>query len=86
MSIKQRLEALARGRGLQVKMPAPWHFQIIGKHLIVNYYPQSRRRTAYVSGTQEGFHWIDPEQAVEMAMNQPDLTGIKSKRSSPAKV
>lgn len=56
------------------------HIQIQGR-LLVNYYPESRKRTAYLDATKEGRHGISPEQALKMAFQAPPITDVRAKRS-----
>jgi len=71
MNILTELKSIARTRGLTVLEKGPYHFQICGGPLLVNYYPNSRRRTAYVQGTTAGRHNVTPKQAVEMCFYAP---------------
>ena len=56
------------------------HLQIEGR-LLVNYYPESRRRTAYIDATKQGRHHVTPEQALSMAFQAPPLIAGKVKRT-----
>lgn len=71
--------------GISVAFPKTnnGHYQIQGK-LLVNYYPFSKNRTAYVAGTTSGYPHVSPKRAVEMAMTRPDLVSAdqKDKRST----
>lgn len=46
------------------------HFQIKGP-LLVNYYPNSKMRSAYVAGTNKATTDVSPEQAVKMSLAPP---------------
>lgn len=75
------LHDAAGRRGVTVRDFGNGHFQLQGPHLLVNYYPFSEKKTAYVSGTTEGIPNCDVQRAVAMARNVPKLTGVKAKRS-----
>lgn len=84
------LAQIAAKRGLTVEERGPGHFQIIGGTCLVNYYPDSKRRSAYIAGaTGKARHYISPQQAVEMAFKpspegwnvNPKATGEPSKRT-----
>lgn len=59
-----------------IKLEKMWgdngHYQIHGK-LLVNYYPLSKKRSAYVARTTKGKNDVTPAQAVAMAMEQPEI-------------
>ncbi len=57
------------------------HIQIQGP-LLINYYPESKKRTAYVDGTKEGQHGVSPEKALAMAFSQPPMAGNRDARSN----
>lgn len=62
------LKTIAEKRGLRVEERGAGHFQILGGSCLVNYYPNSKRRSAYIAGTTGmARHNVTPEQAVEMA-------------------
>lgn len=70
------LERLARAAGIRLTKPGfpsnqNGHYQIHGK-LLVNYYPDSAKKTAYVAGTKKGIQGVTPEMALEMSMREPD--------------
>lgn len=60
------------------------HIQIKGA-LLVNYYPFSEKKTAYVAGTTAGRKSATPKEAVAMALNPPPVTGT-GKRKSMTKI
>ena len=67
------------------------HFQIKGK-LLVNYYPFSKKLTAYVAGTTTGKKSCTPAEAVLMSKTQPMLAkkgvrtdGARAKRAAMIK-
>jgi hypothetical protein len=75
--VVDELFAAANARGAVVSEHAPGHFQIRGTFL-VNYYPFSKRRSAFVHGTPTQTD-LTPSQAVELAFQ---ATGgrIKARR------
>ena len=76
-----KFAAAAKKHGCQVVVCAgEYHYQVIGNYL-VNYYPDSKNQTAYVSGMARGIHDITPAQAIQLAVNgnleQESLEGFK---------
>lgn len=71
MTYKAKLERITAKRGLAVVDCGMGHLQITGGPLLVNYYPESKRRSAYVAGTTHRREHVTPEQAVEMAFDVP---------------
>lgn len=65
--ILTQLAQAAEKCGVQVINRGNGHFQLQGPHLLVNYYPLSKNRTAYVAGTKKGMPNCDAQQAVAMA-------------------
>ena len=78
----QELGKLAQARGLIVVDCGNGHIQLTGGPLLVNYYPESKKRTAYVAGTTLGKLHVTPEQAVQMAFDPPPIppSFLKEKR------
>jgi hypothetical protein len=68
--IKQ-LKRAARRAGLTVEKMGSHHYQIKGGPLLVNYYPHSKRSTAYVAQTKMGQTYVSPKEAVQMASKPP---------------
>ena len=70
------LKKLAAEAGVRVEEPSMFakngHYKIHGK-LLVNYYPLSANRTAYVDGTTKGVKGVMPAQAIEMSQRQPQI-------------
>jgi 5-methylcytosine-specific restriction endonuclease McrA len=73
------LRAAAKHRGAEVLDRGNGHFQIRGR-LLVNYYPLSKKRSAYVAGTTRAETHVSPTQAVAMAFDAPHLAGKPTKR------
>lgn len=84
MSIITELKSAATKHGVEVKEVSPGHFHLIGK-LLVNYWPESRRRTAYVAATKEGREHVSPKQAVQMALQPPPVVGSEGRRKHRAR-
>lgn len=80
MTIK-KLKKLAEAKGVTVKECGNGHIQLIGK-LMVNYYPSSRRRTAYVAQTNKGKNFVTPEEAINMCFEVPPITSITDRRKT----
>jgi 5-methylcytosine-specific restriction endonuclease McrA len=76
LSEKNGVEFIDKGNG---------HIQLKGK-LLVNYYPNSKCRTAYISGTTGSRKNVTPEQAIEMTYQVPTLNGKISKRSGNSRI
>jgi hypothetical protein len=73
MSIPKCLSDAAAARGLKVVDRGQGHFQITGGPLLINYYPLSKKHSAYVAGTTGRRTGVTPEQAVEMAFLLPPI-------------
>lgn len=71
--VKSRLLRAAESRGVEVKFRGPNqnHVQIVGGRLLVNWYPDAKKRSAYIAGTTQRRNNITPEQAVDMAFLAP---------------
>lgn len=79
------LEREAMKHDLSISVLNHGHVQIKGGLLLVNYYPNSKNRTAYIGQTKKGVRHVSPIQAVQMAIEQPKMTGEKVKRKSRLK-
>lgn len=85
----QELRTLAEQRGVKMANLGNGHIQLQGPYLLVNYYPFSSKRTAYVAGTTAGVPGCVPSQAVAMACNVPKLVPKEerdARRDPPRKV
>lgn len=80
MSIKSKLEGLCKKNELTLKALPNGLFHIKG-YFLVNYWPESKHRKAYVAGTKNGVKNVTPEQAVRMALSPPEFAP-KAKRDS----
>lgn len=67
----EQLRKEAAARGLTVDHLGNGHYQIKGGNALVNYYPESKKRTAYVAGTRGGHEGCDPRKAVSLAVVKP---------------
>lgn len=74
-----KLIKLAKKHNVEFKKKGEGHYQLIGK-FIVNYYPHSKGRTAYVSGTFKSIKNVTPEQVIQMCFEQPKSQGLHDKR------
>ena len=81
MNPEQDIRKAARRAGVDVvyEERPNGHVQVRGA-LLVNWYPYSKRSTAYVAGTRRGTRSADARQVVEMATTAPDRTQRKVKR------
>lgn len=68
-------------RGAEIIDRGHGHFQIKGA-LLVNYYPNAKRQTAYIAGTTAGKQFVNPEQAVALAFKPPAYRPGESERKS----
>lgn len=74
------IEEMAAEKGLTIKHCGNGHYQIKSKYLCVNYYPDSAKRTAYVNKTIGGKKHVSWEEAMQMALEQPNLPSNSSAR------
>ena len=79
MSIPKSLSDAAAARGLKVVERGQYHFQIVGGPLLVNFYPLSKKHSAYIAGTTGRRTGVTPEQAVEMAFLPPPIAARSQK-------
>jgi hypothetical protein len=75
-----KIREAAQAKGLGVIERPNGHIQFIGGHLLVNYYPFSRRRAAYIAGTTKKFDNVSIEQAVAMALKPPPVADHSRKQ------
>lgn len=73
-----RLQNLASEHGVTVSLKSEGHFHLQGA-LLVNYYPFSAKRTAYVANTVKSFQHVDMKAAIKMACVPPPVTKVKRK-------
>jgi len=82
----QEIDSYVKNKGIKVSVKElpNGHVQIKG-NLLVNYYPDSKDRTAYVAGTREGFKHVGHKQAVTMALKIPVIKKNNKPRKSNRK-
>ena len=80
----RRLEKLAGEHGLTIIEKGKGHFQIKGGPCLVNYYPFSKRQTAYLAGTTMGQAHATPDVAIQLALGNEKVVRIptRAKRRS----
>lgn len=81
----QLLKTLAKKNGLTVKDCGNGHVQIIGGAVVVNYWPDSRHRSAYIASTRGSKRSVTPEEAVEMALKPIPFTGCFKRSRNKAR-
>jgi hypothetical protein len=79
------LLAAAKARGAMITDCGQGHFQIRGA-LLVNYYPNAKRQTAYIAGTRHGKLFVNPQQAVALAFKPPEFRPGEVERKNYRKV
>lgn len=79
-NVETDLRDAAAARGATVQHLGNGHFQIRGR-LLVNYYPWSKKRSAYVAATTHGVNHISPTEAVAMAFSAPPIVAPTKKDS-----
>ncbi len=70
--------ASAKGLTVQFHGPTGGHVQIRGP-LLINWYPEAKKRSAYVAGTTQRKNNVSLEEAVEMALKPPVLRPMQRK-------
>lgn len=77
----QQTESLAKANALEFKDHGNGHVQISGHGVLVNYYPLSKRRTAYNVSTGETIKDCGPWDAVKLCLTSAK-NGMKPKKPS----
>lgn len=72
-------KTLAERYRVDLKNCGNGHYQIKGP-LLINYWPESKTKTAYVDGTKKGRKWVDWEEAIQMCFEVPEIATEKDKR------
>jgi 5-methylcytosine-specific restriction endonuclease McrA len=75
------LEALAEARGVEYTEKPNGHVQLKGP-LLVNYYPNSKSKSAYVAGTKKATKNVTAEQALDMCFEAPVLQAARPEKRS----
>ena len=65
------LKTLCKERGVEYIDRGNGHIQLKGP-LLVNYYPDSKLKSAYVAGTKKAAKRVSPEDAIAMCIPDPD--------------
>lgn len=73
-AIKQ-LKKLCEKAGIELIERDNGHYQLNGQQL-VNYYPLSKKQTAYIKGTSTGINYVSPEQAIELTKTCQQLPKV----------
>jgi len=80
------LRELAKRFGLTVKDCGNGHFQVLGGLVLVNYWPDSKKRTAYIGSTRNGEHNAGPHVVIDMALKPPPFVpGVSDRHNKRAK-
>lgn len=74
----KELERLVGDSRVTIRDCGNGHIQIKGA-LLVNYYPTSRRRSAYVAGTTKRYEFVGAAQAIKMAKEAPPVAATERK-------
>lgn len=80
-----RLRNLASESGVTVSLKSEGHFHLKGA-LLVNYYPFSAKRTAYVANTIKSIQHVDMKAAIQMACELPPIIKVKRKSYKAVKL
>ena len=83
MKIETKLKKLAAEKGVEYIDKGNGHIQLIGA-LMVNYYPNSKSKSAYIAGTKKALKQVTPEQAIGMCFKAPTCQGVTDKRTPKA--
>lgn len=78
---KQQLRDLCDSQGVTLLQLGHGHWQLRGP-LLVNYYPDSKDKSAYVAGTGKKVKNVSIPEAVKMCFSAPPPSKINSKRRS----
>ena len=79
------IEKLAREHNVEYIDRGNGHIQLRGA-LLVNYYPNSRTKSAYVAGTKKAHKYVDAMDAIKMCYSVPVAVGAnKDKRSGESR-
>jgi hypothetical protein len=68
VSSAERLYAVAAKHGLRVVEYPGGHYQVEGGKHVVNYWPESRRQSAYIAGKPHAMRHVSPSEVVELAL------------------
>ena len=74
----------AEARGVEYIEKPNGHIQLRGP-LLVNYYPSSKSKSAYVAGTKKAARNVTPAQALAMCFEVPKSQGIIDQRGGSSR-
>ncbi len=80
----KKLKKLSVKHGIQFEIKSSIQIHIKGA-ILVNYYPNSKKRTAYLAGTKHSYQDISYEEAFKLSITVPKLNGDKEKRKGSYK-
>ena len=69
----KKLELKVKDKGLKVQFHGNGHFQVRAGRKIINWYPLSKRQTAYDTLTGETRFGLTPEQVVNFALEKVEV-------------
>lgn len=80
----KKAEQMADERGLELVLVSEpsGHYQLRGGPMLVNWYPLSKKKTAYVKATQKGIENASPEAVIKLAFSAPEIVAEKVTRNS----
>jgi len=85
MNVQEMMAIESQRTGINIKDCGNNHFQILGK-ILVNYYPKSKCKTAYISATNAGLKNISIKQAFELSQNVPSGLETTKRKSCYRKI
>lgn len=85
MKIETKLKKLAVEKGVEYIDKGNGHIQLKGA-LMVNYYPNSKSKSAYIAGTKKASKQVTPEMAIDMCFTAPVAQAPIVKRRSNTRV
>lgn len=65
--VVKRLKKICREQEVNLIEHCPGHFVIQGEITDVHYWPMSKKTTAYVPGTKQGYRYVSPDSALNLA-------------------
>lgn len=75
------LKQMAKSKGVEYIEKPNGHIQLKGP-LLVNYYPDSKSKSAYVAGTKQAAKHVSPEDALGMCFEAPKLLALNPEKRS----
>ncbi len=83
MNETEQIRALAAEHGLEVREPTAGHVQLLGRGMLVNWYPTSKRRTAYCAGAHAGRPYCTAQDVLALALGvAPEASPKRARRNS----